>query len=178
MDNYIDDSDALSLLASEIRSLKEEIKRKNIIPPVQKEQKERDISDIRVAVMAAMRETPRPMAGLTKDAEDVLRDFSKNYRSINRRPLFGEIRTKRLGYVAIAMIVISSILYVYSCYQLYYTKDAYAKRAYYASKELGDENPEKAYAFVQSNWSINKKLVKSRVITCEYELKEKPVDSK
>ncbi len=76
------------------------------------------------------------------------------------------------------MIVISSILYVYSCYQLYYTKDAYAKRAYYASKELGDENPEKAYAFVQSNWSINKKLVKSRVITCEYELKEKPVDSK
>ena len=82
MDNYIDDSDALSLLASEIRSLKEEIKRKNIIPPVQKEQKERDLSDIRVAVMAAMRETPRPMASLTKDAEDVLRDFSKNYRSI------------------------------------------------------------------------------------------------
>ena len=81
MDNYIDDSDALSLLASEIRSLKEEIKRKNNIPPVQKEQKERDLSDIRVAVMAAMRETPRPMASLTKDAEDVLRDFSKNYRS-------------------------------------------------------------------------------------------------
>ena len=80
MDNYIDDSDALSLLASEIRSLKEEIKRKNIIPPVQKEQKERDLSDIRVAVMAAMRETPRPMASLTKDAEDTQRTLMPSVR--------------------------------------------------------------------------------------------------
>ena len=178
MDNYIDDSDALSLLASEIRSLKEEIKRKNNIPPVQKEQKERDLSDIRVAVMAAMRETPRPMASLTKDAEDVLRDFSKNYRSINRRPLFGEIRTKRLGYVAIAMIVISSILYVYSCYQLYYTKDAYAKRAYYVSVELGMDEPEKAYDYVQKMWSKQKGLVKAKVKSYENEIREKPDDSK
>ena len=178
MDNYIDDTDALSLLASEIKSLKEEIQRNSIIPPVQKEQKERDLSDIRVAVITAMRESPRPMASLTKDAEEALRDFSKNYRSINKRPLFGEIRTKRLGYVAIMAIVFGSILYGYSCYKLYYTKDAYAKRAYYASKELGMENPEKAYAFVQNNWSKNKKLVKSKVRTCEYELKEKPVDSK
>ena len=164
MDNYIDDSDALSLLASEIRSLKEEIKRKNIIPPVQKEQKERDLSDIRVAVMAAMRETPRPMASLTKDAED--------------RPLFGEIRTKRLGYVAIAMIVISSILYVYSCYQLYYTKDAYAKRAYYVSVELGMDEPEKAYDYVQKMWSKQKELVKAKVKSYENEIREKPDDSK
>lgn len=178
MDNYIDDSDALSLLASEIRSLKEEIKRKNIIPPVQKEQKERDLSDIRVAVMAAMRETPRPMASLTKDAEDVLRDFSKNYRSINRRPLFGEIRTKRLGYVAIAMIVISSILYVYSYYKLYYTKDAYAKRAYYVSVELGMDEPEKAYDYVQKMWSKQKELVKAKVKSYENEIREQPDDSK
>ena len=178
MDNYIDDSDALSLLASEIRSLKEEIQRKNIIPPVQKEQKERDLSDMRVAVMSAIRDSPHPKAILTNDAEEVLRDFSKNYRSINRRPLFGEIRTKRLGYVAIVTLIVNAILYCYCFYELNYTKDAFARRAYYASKELGHENPEKGYVFVQNNWSINKKLVKSKVITCEYELKVLNKDSK
>jgi hypothetical protein len=178
MDNYIDDSDALSLLASEIRSLKEEIKRKNIIPPVQKEQKERDLSDMRVAVMSAIRDSPHPRASLTNDAEEVLRDFSKNYRSINRRPLFGEIRTKRLGYIAIVALVLSLIIYGYSHYQLYYTKDAYAKRAYYVSVELGMDEPQKAYDYVQKMWSKQKKLVKAKVKSLETESQEKPDDSK
>ena len=178
MDNYIDDSDTLSLLASEIRSLKEEIQRKNIIPPVQKEQKERDLRDMRFAVMAAIRESPRPRAGLTDDAEEALRDFSKNYRSINRRPLFGETRTKLLGYIAIVALVLSLIIYGYSHYQLYYTKDAYAKRAYYVSVELGMDEPQKAYDYVQKMWSKQKKLVKAKVKSLETESQEKPDDSK
>ena len=41
MEEYLSDPDPLAILAEEIRNLKEEVKKRNVVPQVQQEQKQR-----------------------------------------------------------------------------------------------------------------------------------------
>ena len=174
MEEYLSDSDPLAILAEEIRSLKEEVKKSNVVPQVQQEQKQRDQSDMRKALLEIMDKVriPAPRVQLPDGATQALDDFNKNYRSINRRPLVGNRTAKLILYGALVLTLTSSIFGIYSYVRFWCSKDAYARRAYYATKHLGAKDPGKAYDLVQEEWSEDRRLVKARVRHLEKRRKE------
>ena len=165
MEEYLSDPDPLAILAEEIRNLKEEVKKSNVIPQVQQEQKQRDQADMRKALLETMDKVriPVPRVQLPDGTEQALEDFNKNYRSINRRPLVGNRTAKVFLYGALALTLASSIFGIYSYVQFWCSKDAYARRAYHAAMDLGAKDPERAYSLVQKEWDNDKRLIKARV---------------
>lgn len=172
MEEYLSDPDPLAILAEEIRSLKEEVKKSNIVPQVQQEQKQRDQADMRKALLETMDKIriPVPRVQLPDGTDQALEDFNKNYRSINRRPLVGNRTGKLILYGALALTLASSIFGIYSYVRFWCSKDAYARRAYYAARDLGAKDPERAYDLVQKEWSKDKRLIKARVKHLEKKL--------
>ena len=165
MEEYLSDPDPLAILAEEIRSLKEEMKKSNVVTQVQQEQKLRDQADMRKALLETMDKVriPAPRVQLPEGVTQALDDFNKNYRSINRRPLVGNRTAKLILCVAIALSMASSIFGIYSYVRFWCSKDAYARRAYYAARDLGAKDPERAYDLVQKEWNNDKRLIKARV---------------
>ena len=165
MEEYLSDPDPLAILAEEIRNLKEEVKKSDVIPQVLQEQKQRDRSDMRKALLETMDKIriPVPRVQLPDGTEQALEDFNKNYRSINRRPLVGNRTAKVFLYGALALTLASSIFGIYSYVQFWCSKDAYARRAYHAAMDLGAKDPERAYDLVQKEWDNDKRLIKARV---------------
>lgn len=172
MEEYLSDPDPLAILAEEIRNLKEEVKKSNVIPQVQQEQKQRDQADMRKALLETMDKVriPAPRAQLLEEATQSLDDFNKNYRSINRRPLVGNRTAKLILCGALALTLASSIFGIYCHVRFWCSKDAYARRAYYAAMDLGAKDPERAYDLVQKEWSKDKRLIKARVKHLEKKL--------
>ena len=172
MEEYLSDPDPLAILAEEIRSLKEEVKKSNVVPQVQQEQKQRDRSDMRKALLETMDKVriPVPRVQLLEEATQSLDDFNKNYRSINRRPLVGNRTAKLILCGALALTLASSIFGIYCYVRFWCSKDAYARRAYYAAMDLGAKDPERAYNLVQKEWSKDKRLIKARVKHLEKKL--------
>ncbi len=165
MEEYLSDPDPLAILAEEIRNLKEEVKKSNVVPQVQQEQKQRDQADMRKALLETMDKVriTVPRVQLPDGTEQALEDFNKNYRSINRRPLVGNRTAKLILYGALALTLASSIFGIYSYVQFWCSKDAYARRAYHAAMDLGAKDPERAYDLVQKGWNNDKRLIKARV---------------
>ncbi len=172
MEEYLSDPDPLAILAEEIRNLKEEVKKSNVVPQVQQEQKQRDQADMRKALLETMDKVriPAPRVQLPEGVTQALDDFNKNYRSINRRPLVGNRTAKVFLYGALALTLASSIFGFYSYVQLWCSKDAYARRAYHAATDLGAKDPERAYDLVQKGWNNDKRLIKARVKHLEKKL--------
>lgn len=172
MEEYLSDPDPLAILAEEIRNLKEEVKKRNVVPQVQQEQKQRDQADMRKVLLETMDKVriPAPRVQLLEEAIQSLDDFNKNYRSINRRPLVGNRTAKVFLYGALALTLASSIFGIYSYVQFWCSKDAYARRAYHAAVDLGAKDPESAYNLVQKEWSKDKRLIKARVKHLEKKL--------
>ena len=141
------------------------MKKSNVIPQVQQEQKQRDQADMRKALLETMDKVriPVPRVQLPDGTEQALEDFNKNYRSINRRPLVGNRTAKVFLYGALALTLASSIFGIYSYVQFWCSKDAYARRAYHAAMDLGAKDPERAYSLVQKEWDNDKRLIKARV---------------
>ena len=172
MEEYLSDPDPLAILAEEIRNLKEEVKKSNVIPQVQQEQKQRDQADMRMALLETMDKVriPVPRVQLLEEATQSLDDFNKNYRSINRRPLVGNRTAKLILCGALALTLASSIFGIYCYVRFWCSKDAYARRAYYAAMDLDAKDPERAYNLVQKEWSKDKRLIKARVKHLEKKL--------
>lgn len=175
MEEYLSDHDPLAILAEEIRSLKEEMKKSNVVTQVQQEQKLRDQADMRKALLETIDKVRIPVqrVQLPDGAAQALDDFNKNYCSINRRPLVGNLTAKLFLYGAVALTLASAFFGFYCYIQLWHSKDAYARRAYYAATTLEKNNPEAYYAWVTSNWEKNKKAVKLRVKYMESKEKDK-----
>lgn len=174
MEEYLSDPDPLAILAEEIRNLKEEVKKSNVVPQVQQEQKQRDRSDMRKALLETMDKIriPVPRVQLPDGTEQALEDFNKNYRSINRRPLVGNRTAKQILYGALVLNLVSSIFCICCYVRFWCSKDAYARRAYYATRDLGVKDPERAYDLVQKEWNNDKRFVKARVKHLEEKRKE------
>lgn len=174
MEEYLSDPDPLAILAEEIRNLKEEVKKSNVIPQVQQEQKQRDQADMRKALLETMDKVriPVPRVQLLEEATQLLDDFNKNYRSINRRPLVGNRTAKLILCGALALTLASSIFGIHCYVRFWCSKDAYARRAYYVARDLGAKDPERAYDLVQKEWSKDKKYVKARIKHLEKKNKE------
>jgi hypothetical protein len=171
--------DALATLAQKIQTLTESIESAKFIPAVRKEQRQFDMKAIESTMYQAIHGLEvRATAELPKEAKEALNDFNQNLKTFKRRPLFDGRKSRRLfiGALLFSLIGLSGLLY--AVYETTWSKDAYAKRAYYVSVELGIDEPEKAYDFVQKKWSKQKKLVKAKVKSFEYESREKPDDSK
>lgn len=174
MEEYLSDPNPLAILAEEIRNLKEEVKKSNVVPQVQQEQKQRDRSDMRKVLLETMDKVriPAPQVQLPEGVTQALDDFNKNYRSINRRPLVGNRTAKVFLYGALALTLASSIFGIYSYVQLWCSKDAYARRAYHAATDLGAKDPERAYDLVQKEWDNDKRLIKARVKHLEKKIQQ------
>ena len=174
MEEYLSDPDPLAILAEEIRNLKEEMKKSNVVTQVQQEQKLRDQADMRKALLKTMDKVriPAPRVQLPEGVTQALDDFNKNYRSINRRPLVGNRTAKVFLYGALALTLASSIFGIYSYVQFWCSKEAYARRAYHAATDLGAKDPERAYDLVQKEWDNDKRLIKARVKHLEEKRKE------
>lgn len=174
MENYLNDTDPLAIMAAEFKELKEEVKKSCVVPTVQQEQKQRDTDDMRNALEEALWNIRIPVqrAELPKGAYDALEDFNKNYRSINRRPLLGTNAAKLFFYGALALAIASAVFGGYCGYHLRFSRDAYATRAYHAAVALGLDEPEKIYALAQKGWREDKRLTRAKVRHLEEEAKQ------
>ena len=174
MENYLNDTDPLAIMAAEFKELKEEVKKSCVVPAVQQEQKQRDTDDMRNALEEALWNIRIPVqrAALPDGAYQALDDFNRNYRSINRRPLLGTRAAKWFFYGALALAIASSVFGCYCGYHLRYSREAYATRAYHAAVALGLDEPEKIYALAQKEWSEDKRLTRAKVRHLEEEAKQ------
>lgn len=174
MENYLNDTDPLAIMAAEFKELKEEVKKSCVVPAVQQEQKQRDTDDMRNALEEALWNIRIPVqrAALPDGAYQALDDFNRNYRSINRRPLLGLTAAKLFFYGALALAIASAVFGGYCGYHLRFSRDAYATRAYHAAVALGQENPEEKYAEIQNEWSEDKRLTRAKVRHLEEEVKQ------
>lgn len=174
MENYLNDTDPLAIMAAEFKELKEEVKKSCVVPTVQQEQKLRDLDDMRNALEEKLWNIRIPVqrAALPDGAYQALDDFNKNYRSINRRPLLSTMAAKWLFYGALALAIASSVFGCYCVYHLQYSREAYATRAYHAAVALGLDEPEKIYALAQKEWSEDKRLTRAKVRHLEEEAEQ------
>ncbi len=174
MENYLNDTDPLAIMAAEFKELKEEVKKSCVVPTVQQEQKQRDLDDMRDALEEKLWNIRIPVqrAALPDGAYQALDDFNRNFRSINRRPLLGTRAAKWFFYGGLALFIASAAFGGYCGYHLRFSKDAYATRAYHAAVELGQENPEEKYAEIQNEWSEDKRLTRAKVKHLEEEVKQ------
>lgn len=172
MENYLNDTDPLAIMAAEFKELKEEVKKSCVIPQVQQEQKQRDTDDMRNALEEKLWNIRIPVqrVALPDGAYQALDDFNRNYRSINRRPLLGTNAAKWFFYGALALAIASAVFGGYCGYHLRYSRDAYATRAYHAAVALGQKNPEIEYANKQKEWSEDRRLTKAKVRHMEEEV--------
>ncbi len=174
MENYLNDTDPLAIMAAEFKELKEEVKKSCVVPAVQQEQKQRDTDDMRNALEEALWNIRIPVqrAALPDGAYQALDDFNRNYRSINRRPLLGTNAAKWFFYGALALAIASAVFGGYCGYHLRFSRDAYATRAYHTAVALGQENPEEKYAEIQNEWSEDKRLTRAKVRHLEEEAEQ------
>lgn len=174
MENYLNDTDPLAIMAAEFKELKEEVKKICVVPAVQQEQKQRDTDDMRNALEEALWNIRIPVqrAALPDGAYQALNDFNRNYRSINRRPLLGLTAAKLFFYGALALAIASAVFGCYCGYHLCYSREAYATRAYHAAVALGLDEPETIYALAQKEWSEDKRRTRAKVRHLEEEVKQ------
>lgn len=165
--------EALATLAKKVQTLTESIESAKFIPPVRKEQRQQDMEAILITMKQAIRSLDvHTTAEIPEDAKEALIDFNNNLKLLKRRPLFDGKRSRRLSIGSLIVALVSLTCFFNAKYETTWSKDAYAKRAYYVTKELGIKEPEKAYAHIQENWSKQKKLLKAKVKLSEQETKE------
>ncbi len=171
--------EALATLAKRIQTLTESIESAKFVPLIRKEQRQQDMEAILFTMKQALQSLEiRTSAELPKDAKEALIDFNTNLKSLKRRPLFDGKRSRWLSISSLIVILVSVTFFLYAQYETNWSRDAYAKRAYYVSIEMGLDEPEKAYSYVQNMWNKERRLVKAKVKSCEEEIKKNTVDSK